>query len=100
MLCFSVCASGTAVIALAHIICPPDILPLLRTSPQADKDSLLSALTAMEDWLYDEGEDCGKSVYVAKLDELKKTGDPIEMRWAAATARLGLLLEPTGLYAW
>lgn len=61
----------------------------LCTCPQADKESLLSALTAMEDWLYDEGEDCGKSVYVAKLDELKKTGDPIEMRWAVAGPRGG-----------
>ena len=36
---------------------------------------------AVEDWLYDEGEDVTKSVYIAKLDELKKTGGPIEMRY-------------------
>ena len=29
---------------------------------------------AMEDWLYEEGEDTTKSVYIAKLEELKKTG--------------------------
>lgn len=28
----------------------------------------------MEDWLYEEGEDTTKSVYIAKLEELKKTG--------------------------
>jgi hypothetical protein len=42
----------------------------------------MAQLTATEDWLYDEGEDCAKSVYVAKLDELKKAGEPIEARWA------------------
>jgi hypothetical protein len=35
---------------------------------------------AVEDWLYDEGEDVTKSVYIAKLEELKKTGGPIELR--------------------
>jgi hypothetical protein len=48
----------------------------------------------MEDWLYDEGEDCAKSVYVAKLEELKKVGGPIEARCAAV---LGLrAAEPGG----
>ena len=36
---------------------------------------------AVEDWLYDEGEDVTKSVYIAKLEELKKTGGPIELRF-------------------
>lgn len=34
-----------------------------------------------EDWLYDEGEDVTKSVYVQKLDELKLLGDPIQERY-------------------
>lgn len=37
-------------------------------------------LDAMEDWLYDEGEDQTKSVYVGKLEELRKVGDPIVRR--------------------
>lgn len=36
-----------------------------------DKESFLKLLTATEDWLYEEGEDETKSVYVAKLEELK-----------------------------
>lgn len=41
----------------------------------------------MEDWLYDEGEDEKKSVYIAKLADLKTRGDPIEARAAEATTR-------------
>lgn len=38
----------------------------------------LSQLTAAEDWLYsEEGEEAGKSVYNAKLGELKKVSDPV-----------------------
>lgn len=33
----------------------------------ADRDALAGRLSALEDWLYDEGEDETKSVYVAKL---------------------------------
>ena len=36
-----------------------------------DKESFLKQLIATEDWLYEEGEDETKSVYVKKLDELK-----------------------------
>ena len=36
-----------------------------------DKESFLKLLTATEDWLYEEGEDETKSVYVKKLEELK-----------------------------
>ena len=34
----------------------------------------------MEDWLYEEGEDQPKKVYVEKLAELKKLGDPVVTR--------------------
>jgi heat shock protein 4 len=43
----------------------------------------------MEDWLYDEGEDETKSVYVAKLAELKAKGDPIQARAAEDSTRPG-----------
>ncbi|KAJ9519756.1 hypothetical protein QJQ45_013439 [Haematococcus lacustris] len=46
----------------------------------AEKDKVLEQLQACEDWLYDEGEDCSKSVYVAKLEELRALGDPITLR--------------------
>ena len=37
-----------------------------------DKDQFIARLQEVEDWLYEEGEDETKSVYVAKLEELKK----------------------------
>lgn len=52
-----------------------------------DRDSVVSSLNDMEDWLYDEGEDQTKSVYIAKLEELKKLGNPIEIRFNEDQAR-------------
>ncbi|GFR48872.1 hypothetical protein Agub_g10723 [Astrephomene gubernaculifera] len=53
----------------------------------ADKEALQAELTAMEDWLYDEGEDTTKSVYIAKLEELKAKGGPVERRFAEDQSR-------------
>ncbi|CAK9783188.1 putative heat shock protein [Cutaneotrichosporon oleaginosum] len=54
----------------------------------SEKETLLAGLTEAEDWLYtDEGEDAPKSAYVAKLDALKKIGDPIALRWRENEAR-------------
>lgn len=47
----------------------------------ADKDQFIARLQEVEDWLYEDGEDEIKSVYVAKLEELKKQGDPVEERY-------------------
>eukprot|EP00897_Mesotaenium_endlicherianum_P002927 jgi/Mesen1/2662/ME000167S01811 len=47
---------------------------------EQERESLTAKLQETEDWLYEDGEDEIKSVYVAKLDELKKMGDPIEER--------------------
>ena len=56
--------------------------------PAADKDSFRSDLTAAEDWLYsEEGEDASKSAYVAKLDGLKKVGDPVAFRFRETEER-------------
>jgi len=49
------------------------------TEPQ--REELTLKLQTVEDWLYDEGEDETKGVYIAKLEELKKFGDPIEERY-------------------
>jgi heat shock protein 4 len=46
-----------------------------------DKEALISKLQEVEDWLYEDGEDETKGVYIAKLEELKKVGDPIEVRF-------------------
>jgi len=51
------------------------------------KASFSSALQAAEDWLYDEGEDEKKSVYVKKLESLRSVGDPIEERAKEDAAR-------------
>uniref|UniRef100_A0A8C0VPM7 Heat shock protein 105 kDa n=1 Tax=Cyanistes caeruleus TaxID=156563 RepID=A0A8C0VPM7_CYACU len=53
-----------------------------------------SALLAeTEGWLYEEGEDEAKQVYVEKLEDLKKLGTPIEMRYQEAEERPRLLQE-------
>ncbi|XP_062179746.1 heat shock 70 kDa protein 15-like [Phragmites australis] len=46
-----------------------------------DKEGLTAKLQEVEDWLYEDGEDETKGVYIAKLEELKKVGDPIEVRF-------------------
>ncbi|KAE8699481.1 Heat shock 70 kDa protein 14 [Hibiscus syriacus] len=46
-----------------------------------DKEEFITKLQETEDWLYEDGEDETKGVYVAKLEELKKQGDPIEERY-------------------
>lgn len=56
---------------------------------EAEREALSAQLTAMEDWLYEDGEDEKKSVYVAKLAELKAKGDPIQMRATEEQARPG-----------
>ncbi|KAJ3087232.1 adenyl-nucleotide exchange factor sse1 [Quaeritorhiza haematococci] len=50
--------------------------------------AFMKELSAMEDWLYtEEGEEATKSVYVEKLTQLRKTGDPIGMRYREAETR-------------
>ncbi|KAG2185006.1 hypothetical protein INT43_000919 [Umbelopsis isabellina] len=51
------------------------------------KDKYISELNTVEDWLYDEGEDATKSVYVSKLDELKKTGSPVAEKYRESEER-------------
>lgn len=53
-----------------------------------EKEALLAALSKAEEWLYsEEGEDATKSVYVERLDALKKLGDPITFRYREAEER-------------
>jgi len=47
---------------------------------EEDKSAFSELLTQTEDWLYDEGEDQPKKVYVERLQLLKKSGDPILTR--------------------
>jgi len=47
----------------------------------SEKEALSARFTETEDWLYGEGADATKSVYIKKLDELKSLGDPISKRY-------------------
>jgi heat shock protein 4 len=42
---------------------------------------LAEMLTRHQDWLYDEGEDATKAVYVAKMDEIRAVAGPIAQRY-------------------
>ncbi|OVA13876.1 Heat shock protein 70 family [Macleaya cordata] len=53
----------------------------------SERDELTAKLQEVEDWLYEEGEDETKGVYIAKLEELKKQGDPIEERYKESSER-------------
>ncbi|XP_062089412.1 heat shock 70 kDa protein 14-like [Humulus lupulus] len=53
----------------------------------SEKEELINKLQVVEDWLYEDGEDETKGVYIAKLEELKKQGDPIEERYKEHTER-------------
>ncbi|KAH6997521.1 heat shock protein [Ilyonectria robusta] len=45
-----------------------------------EKTSIKAKLEATEDWLYEEGEDTTKGVYVAKIDEIRAMAGPIVQR--------------------
>ncbi|KAH9908613.1 heat shock protein Hsp88 [Xylariomycetidae sp. FL2044] len=46
-----------------------------------EKDKLRSQLTESEDWLYEDGEDASKAVYIAKMDEIRAMAGPISQRY-------------------
>ncbi|MDI1485321.1 MAG: adenyl-nucleotide exchange factor sse1 [Ramalina farinacea] len=46
-----------------------------------EKTKLKEKLEQSEDWLYDEGEDASKNVYVAKMDEIRFVAGPIVGRY-------------------
>ncbi|CAK9185656.1 unnamed protein product [Ilex paraguariensis] len=53
----------------------------------SEREEFTAKLQEVEDWLYEDGEDETKGVYIAKLEELKKQGDPIEERYKEYTER-------------
>lgn len=42
----------------------------------SEREQFIAKLQEVEDWLYEDGEDETKGVYVAKLEELKKVKTP------------------------
>ncbi|KFZ05416.1 hypothetical protein V501_08384 [Pseudogymnoascus sp. VKM F-4519 (FW-2642)] len=47
----------------------------------AEKEKLKARLEQVEDWLYDEGEDTTKAVYIAKYDDIRSLAGPIAQRY-------------------
>ncbi|RGP76801.1 heat shock 70kda 4 [Fusarium longipes] len=45
-----------------------------------EKENIKAKLEATEDWLYEEGEDTTKGVYIAKIDEIRAMAGPIVQR--------------------
>ena len=74
---------------------------------QADKDAFLPLAQTLEDWLYEEeAETANKSTFLAKLDDLKKFGEPclersreLEQRPEAYAALEAMLTEYSTLAA-
>ncbi|XP_054453020.1 heat shock 70 kDa protein 4b [Anoplopoma fimbria] len=54
---------------------------------EPDRDALSLKLEDTENWLYEDGEDQPKQVYIDKLGELKKLGQPIQERYTEAEER-------------
>uniref|UniRef100_A0A669D7P3 Heat shock protein 4b n=1 Tax=Oreochromis niloticus TaxID=8128 RepID=A0A669D7P3_ORENI len=54
---------------------------------ESDRDVLSLKLEDTENWLYEDGEDQPKQVYIDKLAELKKLGQPIQDRYAESEER-------------
>lgn len=51
-----------------------------RFASDKEKGALVEKLSAAENWLYGEGEEASKSVYIARLQDLKSIGGPIAER--------------------
>ncbi|KAK8080429.1 hypothetical protein PG997_008247 [Apiospora hydei] len=45
-----------------------------------EKDKIRAKLTETEDWLYEDGEDATKAIYVAKMDEIRAMAGPVAQR--------------------
>ncbi|XP_060771201.1 heat shock 70 kDa protein 4b [Neoarius graeffei] len=54
---------------------------------ESDRDILSLKLEDTENWLYEDGEDQPKQVYIDKLNELKKLGQPIQDRYTESEER-------------
>ncbi|KAL2120504.1 hypothetical protein VTJ04DRAFT_4531 [Mycothermus thermophilus] len=47
---------------------------------EEEKEKIREKLSATEDWLYDEGDDTTKSVYIAKIEEIRALAGPVVQR--------------------
>ncbi|KAK6168417.1 hypothetical protein SNE40_020956 [Patella caerulea] len=58
-----------------------------------DRNTLTLRLEDTENWLYEDGEDVNKQVYIDKLKEIKNLGDPIVHRYQEAQVRPAVFEE-------
>lgn len=63
---------------------------------ETDKDALSRTLDETEIWLYEEGEDCQRQVYIDRLTRLKAQGEPIKERRREFEGRGHVLDELAG----
>lgn len=61
--------------------------PLEEFGSEADREAFSALLSATEDWLYDEGEDQVKQVYLDRLAAMHVHGDPMVRRHQEAEQR-------------
>ncbi|XP_076147847.1 heat shock 70 kDa protein 4b [Alosa pseudoharengus] len=54
---------------------------------ESDRDAFSLKLEDTENWLYEEGEDQSKQVYIDKLADLKKLGQPVQDRYHESEMR-------------
>ncbi|XP_069496056.1 heat shock protein 105 kDa [Ambystoma mexicanum] len=67
--------------------------PYGKFAAEKDLDRFSKLLSETEDWLYEEGEDQLKEIYLNKLDELQKLGSPIQVRYEEAKKQPQLFEE-------
>lgn len=58
---------------------------------ESGREEYMATLSGTENWLYEDGENCQKQVYIDRLSELKKVGDKVIMRHDEAEGRQGAL---------
>ncbi|XP_018410985.1 PREDICTED: heat shock protein 105 kDa isoform X1 [Nanorana parkeri] len=61
--------------------------PYSQFISEEDHSRFSELLTATEDWLYEDGEDQSRQVYVEKLEELKRLGSPVHERYRESEER-------------
>lgn len=47
---------------------------------ESERESIVAQLNDLENWLYEEGEDCERETYTNRLTALQKQTDPIKLR--------------------
>ncbi|XP_016965760.1 heat shock 70 kDa protein 4 isoform X2 [Drosophila biarmipes] len=54
--------------------------PLERFVVEAEREAIVAQLNDLENWLYEDGEDCERETYTSRLQALHQKTDPIKLR--------------------